>query len=118
MLKESSAVKPDRWQSEKCGQVQNESSNAINECRQSVAMVFVSKLLAVCPTLVLVLFGYCVGISGEGKDLPLPAVFRYFETKYPQTCQKPEIWNIKVKVKSKREGSRRLRRPSFMTIGT
>ena len=94
-------VKPDRWQSEKCDKVLNENSNAINECRQPVAMVLVSKLLAVCPTLVLVLFGYCVRINGEGKDLPLSGVFRYFETKYPQTSQKPEIWNIKVKVKSK-----------------
>ena len=62
-------VKPDRWQSEKCDKVLNEISNAINECRQPVAMVLVSKLLAVCPTLVLLLFGYCVRIKGEGKDL-------------------------------------------------
>jgi len=47
--------------------VLNEISSAINECRQPVAMVLVSKLFAVCPTLVLVLFGYCVGINGQGK---------------------------------------------------
>jgi len=94
-------VKPDRWQSEKCDKVLNEISDAINECRQPVAMVLVSKLLAVCPTLVLVLFGYCVRINGEGKDLPLPGDFRYFETKSQQTSQKPDIWNIKVKVKVK-----------------
>jgi hypothetical protein len=52
--------------------------------------------------LVLVLFGYCVRINGEGKNRPLPGVFRYFETKCRQTSQKPEIWNIKVKVKAKR----------------
>jgi len=91
-LKEPSVVKPDRWQSEKCDKVLNESCNAINECRQPVAMVLVSKLLAVCPTLVLVLFGYCVRINGEGKDLPLTGVFRYFETDYIVIC----FWIVEV----------------------
>jgi hypothetical protein len=71
--------------------VLNELSNAINECRQPVAMVFVPKLLTVCPTLVLVLCGYCVRINAEGKDRPLQGVFRYFGTKSPQTSQKHEM---------------------------
>jgi hypothetical protein len=83
--------KADRWQSEKCDKVLNEISNAINECRQPVAMVFVSKLLSGCPSLVLVLFGYCVRINGEGKDLLLSEEFKYFETKSPQTSQKHEM---------------------------
>jgi hypothetical protein len=59
-------------------------------------MVFVPKLLAVCPTLVFVLFGYCGRIKGEGKDLQSPGSFKDFETKF---SQKPERMRLADNIK-------------------
>lgn len=91
LLREPSVVKPDRWQSENCGKVLSNISGAINVCRQPVAMVLVPKLLAVCPPLVLVLFGYCGRINGQGENSELPGDLWYSDTKSPLTAsQKPE----------------------------
>jgi hypothetical protein len=106
-------VKLDRWKSEKCsekcGKVLKELGDTIN-----VAMVFVPKLVAVCPTLVLVLFGCCGRINGEGRCLQLAGVCKDFEMKSPQrTSQKPERirllienkprcrWTDNIKISSK-----------------
>jgi hypothetical protein len=54
-------------------------------------MVLVPKLLAVCPPLVLVLFGYCGRINGQGENSELPGDLWYSDTKSPLTAsQKPE----------------------------